>query len=111
MIGDEESCKSELMSKYFNKPLEDMNKTDNGLYVDQVTLEWSKKTVNYSILDTTGHNPEFFKSLILGIDCILAVFNRDKRSSYENLQQLLKPIQEGEYGDISNIEIVIVEHT
>ena len=99
------------MSKYFNKPLEDMNKTDNGLYVDQVTLEWSKKTVNYSVLDTTGHNPEFFKSLILGIDCIIAVFNRDKRSSYENLQQLLKPIQEGEYGDISNIEIVIVEHT
>tara|TARA_B110000285_G_C15013905_1_gene557943 strand:+ start:254 stop:418 length:165 start_codon:yes stop_codon:yes gene_type:complete len=34
LIGDEDSCKSELFSKYFDKPIEDMNKTDNGLFAE-----------------------------------------------------------------------------
>ena len=34
LIGDEDSCKTELMSKYFKKPVEDLPKTDNGLYAD-----------------------------------------------------------------------------
>ena len=40
LIGDEDSCKSELLSKYFDKPIEDMNKTDNGLFAESKTLEW-----------------------------------------------------------------------